>query len=936
LDRRYEAYCLVDSLFYDSPHSGGTGNRDFKITERGLPAGWREVNQSEWYICVPPASSLPAQGWKIHISACQDNAERLLDIVWDYCIPRRVSFKFLRSPVALLMRNSKYASRGSSGKLVTVYPVDNVDCGRLLTDLNERLEGEPGPYILSDLRYGAGPLHVRYGGFSRRLCLDSAGELVPAIADPSGKLVPDLRTPVFTPPAWVDLPSFLIPHREARDAVSTVELPYRFERALHFSNGGGVYAGVDTRSGDKVVLKEARPYAGLSADGADAVSRLRRERDILGRLGATSAVPRVHDYFELGEHHFLVQEFVEGTTLNSCYASRYPLIGAPDPAAVAEYTAWALRVCSGTERATDAIHELGVVVNDLHMFNIIVREDETVRLIDFEAAAYLEEGKRPVIGNPGFVAPRGRSGFAIDRYSLACLRLAIFMPLTTLLPLDPDKAVHLADVIRRHFPVPSEFLAEAVAEITGPTASGTASAANRAGQGHGRGDVRRSARPAAPGAPAGNGAVISRSIPTDQGPGAGAPTRTTGETAGGWPWLSPDQRDWARAKHAMVDAILASATPDRDDRLFPGDIEQFAAPGGGLGLAYGAAGVIYALAEAAGVRLAAHEQWLLAKAANPPSGVPLGLYDGLLGVAHVLQRLGHDDAAAHAASLFLGERWEKLGTGLYGGLAGAALALLDLADATADAALREAGLAAAEIVADRMAHWREGQGRPRAGLLHGASGPALLFVRMYERTGDASFLDLASDALAADLDRCVTDRKNSLQVDDGWRVLPYLDNGSVGIGLVLDEFLTHRGDARFAAAAQAIRGAACSQFYAQSGLLSGRAGMLFYLARRCQPGEAATDPDVAAHIGRLDWHAVHYGGGLAFPGNQVFRLSMDLGTGTAGVLLALAAALSTTRASLPFLPAVSQSGASRPTDTVHGERVPPDGKQNKFLQGGET
>jgi hypothetical protein len=46
-----------------------------------------------------------------------------------------------------------------------------------------------------------------------------------------------------------------------------------------------------------------------------------------------------------------------------------------------------------------------------------------------------------------------------------------------------------------------------------------------------------------------------------------------------------------------------------------------------------------------------------------------------------------------------------------------------------------------------------------------------------------------------------------------------------------------------------------------------------------------------------------YQGQLAFPGHQMMRLSMDLGTGTAGCLLALGAALDETApAALPFLP----------------------------------
>ena len=112
--------------------------------------------------------------------------------------------------------------------------------------------------------------------------------------------MPDLRAPVFTFPAWVTLPSFLAPHLAARNAVTIKDLPYQIDQALHFSNGGGVYAGTHSRTGEPVVLKEARPYAGLAADGSDAVARLRREHDILRQLSGLGVVPGVHGYFEAG------------------------------------------------------------------------------------------------------------------------------------------------------------------------------------------------------------------------------------------------------------------------------------------------------------------------------------------------------------------------------------------------------------------------------------------------------------------------------------------------------------------------------------------------------------------------------------------------------------------------------------------------------------
>ena len=77
--------------------------------------------------------------------------------------------------------------------------------------------------------------------------------------------------------------------------------------------------------------------------------------------------------------------------------------------------------------------------------------------------------------------------------------------------------------------------------------------------------------------------------------------------------------------------------------------------------------------------------------------------------------------------------------------------------------------------------------------------------------------------------------------------------------------------------------------------------MILYLSRRNGPGKAADDPRVAAQIRRLVWHATSYKDGLAFPGDQLLRLSMDLATGTAGVLLAVHAALREDGADLPFL-----------------------------------
>jgi Protein kinase domain len=869
VDKRYELFCLADPLFYDSPDGSEASIPGFATAVRPLPAGWRRICVGDWLVHIPPNELIPAQGWKIHVSGCRDNAEWILGHVRDYCVPRAISFKFLRGPLALHIRNAKYAPRGSSGKLVTIYPADDASCERILAELDHLIGGARGPYILSDLRYGDGPLYVRYGAFTERHCRNAEGELVPAIVDGSGELVPDLRQPVFSVPPWVTLPAFLAPHLEARGATLAADLPYRVDTALHFSNGGGVYAGTNASTGERVVLKEARPCAGLTADGSDAVTRLQRERDMLALLSGLGVAPEVRDYFEADGHHFLVQEYIDGAPLNSFFAHRHPLLAAePNPAEIAAYTAWGLGICDGVDRAVEAIHGREVVVNDLHMFNIMVRPDDSVALIDFEAAARVSEGKRPALGNPGFLAPRDRVGFDIDRYSLGCLKLAMFLPLTTLFALDLGKAAHIVEAIAETFPVPALFLDGALRDIAGaqPRPAGQRSGAR----------ARR------------------------------APSRPASEFAS-------NPAGWEPARRSLVRAILASATGSRADRLFPGDIEQFSAPSGGLCIANGAAGVLYALSKAAAPVPGGHVEWLATRAAEPVPGSRLGLFDGMFGVACALGRLGRGEAAHRVADIHLTERWEQLGTDLHGGLSGLALALTHLGDTLGEPRLQEAGQRAADIVADRMAARAGGPARGRAGLMRGCSGPALLFIRMFERTGDTGYLDLAADALGADLDRCVLNDRGALQVDEGWRLMPYLDVGSVGIGYVIDDYLAHRDDDKLRSAARAIAPAACSTYYAQSGLFSGRAGMLLYLAHG-QPA-AADDPRIGAHVRRLAWHAMSYRDGIAFPGDTLFRLSMDLATGTAGVLLALTAAHSPADAVLPFLgPSHPQAGGPAGAD----------------------
>jgi tRNA A-37 threonylcarbamoyl transferase component Bud32 len=893
MDSRYEPYCLADPLFYDHPGAREDAADAFEHVRRPVPDGWSASAAGGRRLLRPCGEPRgPEQGWKIHVAATPESAVSVLDALWDHCVPARLPFAFLRSPALLFLRNSVYAGRDCAGKFATVYPADDAELERTLKQLDDVLAGRPGPAILSGLQYGSGPLHVRYGGFTARYCRDASGASVPAIADPRGRLVPDRAGPVFAPPRWVRLPDFLVPHLEVRRADRFAAMPYTIDRALRFSNGGGVYQGTDARTGRTVVLKQARRYAGLAGDGLDAVARLERERDVLRAAAGSGVVPEVLDWFEAGEDRFLVLEFVEGRTLDAVLDERYPLPGDGggssssdggssdggsewDAGAVRAYTAWAFGVQGNVERAVAALHERGVVLGGLRLSSIMVRPDDSVALIGFgfgfggRAATGTEAGPGgSLFAAGGFPAPDGVSGRAVDGYGLACLRLALFLPLTDLLPLDRSRARALAQVIRGQFPdVPGRFLDAAVQRIV----------------------------------TAGQGALPVR--------GLDAPIADA---------------DWPAVRDSICGSIAAMASPERADRLFPGDVRQFARPGAGLGLAHGAAGVLYAL-HATGAPVAdEHVDWLVRRACDtPPSEVRLGFYDGVHGIAYVLDLLGYRSAALRLVDVALEEGWQRLGPDLSGGLSGIGLNLLHLAARSGDrglyAAAVEAGRLAAEVLAQQdVARTRGGSGtrfagaQARAGLMRGASGPALLFLHLYEHTGHPDWLQRAHAALRMDLACCTTADPGA---EAGDRPAAGLADGGPGIGLVLRRYLTHHEDDEFRSILATIRRrTAATRFCAHAGLFDGRAGLALALAdnapssiRRPAPepqsdaGSVSSDSAALDQMRRLAWHAVGYRGRLAFPGDGSLRLSADLATGGAGVLLAVGAVLGVESARLPFL-----------------------------------
>ncbi|MGW3227128.1 class III lanthionine synthetase LanKC [Kitasatospora sp. NPDC001095] len=845
MDDRYERHCLADPLFYDDPARAERPDDRFAATSVPLPPGWQRVEHGPWVHIRAPRAQLPEQGWKVHVSATPDEAERVIDQVLAYCLEHELTWKFLRGRATVLTANGKYADRRSSGKLITLYPEDDTRLAQVLDELSTLLKGVPGPYVLSDLRYREGPLYLRYGSFVQRYCTDEQGRRVPAMIGPDGEPVPDVRGTVFTVPDWAPVPEVVTAHLAAdtaREAETATDFPFEVTKALHFSNGGGVYRATDQRDGREVVLREARPHAGLDPAGRDAVQRLLSERRVLEALAGLDFVPALYEHLQVWEHHYLVEEYIEGERLEDVFTRTCPLTHPePDEAGLAEYTDWALDVIDQVTGMLAALHERGLVFGDLHPNNVLIRPDGRCALVDFEITFPADDATAPPLGAPGFVSPRARRGTAVDTYALAALRLYLFLPVNNLLALDSGKAELAGREISARYPVAPGFGAEVAEEL------------------------HRAAGGRLP-----LGATERRPDPADGGPRPSRPA---------WPQApSADTEAWRPVLDSLAAGILATATPERTDRLFPGDVEQFGPVHNGLDLAHGTAGVLYALRACDRPAPAEHTDWLVARA-NAEPDLPPGLYDGLTGIAWALARLGAPEAAGALVDRVLAAE-PPLDPGLGSGRAGIALGLLDLAGALGREHLADRALALGHELA------REERAPLLRGLLDGWSGQAALFLRLHGHTGEPGWLTAAEAALGRELDEAdITDGMLFLVEDRYRRKLPYLAAGGVGTARVIAELARRTGadrlPARFTEALTAAERACRPDLIAASGLFEGRAGLLLHQLGTGHRAEADR------HLRLLEWHVMDHRGHLAFPGRRSMRLSADLATGAAGVLAAL-------------------------------------------------
>lgn len=832
--------------------------------KRLLPADWQLIRSSIWMNALPKGQVPPAQGWKIHISATPGNALPILTTVTRLLVRERVSFKFVANNELQLMQNGKRWGRGGAGKFMTIYPRDEAQCGVLLETLYRELIGYRGPYILSDRRYkDSGVVFYRYGGMLNYHRLDVSGRKVPVIVA-DGNYVDDERSAFFHLPPSIHDPFSSEP---AEDLTAEAAAPglkngrYTIDKAIVFSNSGGVYIGTDNESGAKVLIKEARPLTNVSMRGVDAVWLLKKEHRLLQLVEDLKIAPKPLDFFQEWEHFYLVEEFLDDSIILRVYMARHSLAlrTVPTREAAQEFYSRYCRTLARVAEIVSLLHERNIVFADLSHYNVMVvgdGESADFRLIDFEGAYEKDVDVPASLYTPGF-APRevldeGISHAADDLYALGSLMLAGLCPMNALMNLDLTSAARFLDAFHRDLSLPAP-IAEMITRLLSP---------------------KRTDRPQAE--------EVVRVLRAEHD----IPQPVIGT------WQA-DQTDLETFLDRLVQHIAGSADITRRDRLFPADPIVFET--NPMSIAYGAAGVAHALLRITGDVPEPVRDWML-KQELTGEAYPSGLYAGLSGIAWVLLELGYEERAYKALELARAHPLLKKETDVFYGAAGWGMTELHFYLVTGDARhlayAEEAGrhLVATREERDGMYYWTS-QGFISCTFAHGASGIANFLVYLYLATGNEEYLDVAGRGLEFVASRAIQIPDDGISWrarDDQPTYTPYWRWGSSGIGMALLRYMQVVPDAPYRELFDRLT-IDCDRKYS---IFPGRFFGLSGIGEFCLDWERfGSDREHARNAARKNLsgtllYQVDRGDkGMAFPGDTLSRVSCDFGTGSAGIAL---------------------------------------------------
>jgi serine/threonine protein kinase len=194
---------------------------------------------------------------------------------------------------------------------------------------------------------------------------------------------------------------------------------YRIVRIVALGGMGAVYKAEDQNLHRPCAVKEMLDTFTDPKDRQQVVEWFKREASLLHDLNH-SAIPRVRDSFEHDGRYYLVMDFVEGRNLAEVMEQE----GVQSEERVRR---WGLQLCD----VLSYLHHQGIIFRDLKPANVMVGQDDRVKLIDFGIARSLRtQSEAMVIVTYGFAAPEQLQNAAEPRSDIFSLGATLHRLLT--------------------------------------------------------------------------------------------------------------------------------------------------------------------------------------------------------------------------------------------------------------------------------------------------------------------------------------------------------------------------------------------------------------------------------------------------------------------------------------------------------------------------
>lgn len=224
----------------------------------------------------------------------------------------------------------------------------------------------------------------------------------------------------------------------------------RYLLVKHIGKGGmaDVYVAVDTILNREVAIKILKGE--LSSDPV-ALERFKREAQASTRLSHPNIVD-IYDVGDDGVNHYIVMEYIKGPTLKQLIQKRGALYY-PEAVSVMK------QLCSAIMES----HRNGIIHRDIKSQNILVKDDGTVKIVDFGIAlannAMQITSQDNVLGSVHYIAPEVAKGatanMASDIYSLG---IVFYELLCGDVPFKGDNAVQIVmQSIKKPLPYVKNF-----------------------------------------------------------------------------------------------------------------------------------------------------------------------------------------------------------------------------------------------------------------------------------------------------------------------------------------------------------------------------------------------------------------------------------------------------------------------------------------------